>query len=265
MKLNALIRKYKNYLLVAFFIISSIFVVSKVILPQIEEIKAVSADIEKKKEVVANLQTTLNVLNSMTTEEINENFDLSNAALPHGKDLVLIFDELLSASRRAGVELGDLKIRVGDVYSRNKKEEERAPEIGSPALNFSVGAAGGTEELKKFASILYQTVPLTEVVRVSISEDAGEFVANFFYNPIVFKSSGISVPAKPLSEREKELLDQLREWKKNSVSVASDTLSAPNEALDQITVVSPTPLNDPNSSPAPTVSITISSTPDSSN
>ena len=211
-ELNFIYKKHKNPLVPAVLFLAAFFVIFRIILPQWSDIKNVNEEISRKNKSVEALASTLSVLLLTPDEVVNKNYELVTTALPIEKDIILIFNELNTASQKASVKLGGFSLKVGGVYSKQKLPVAGKTISGITYLNILVKASGETEKLKDFASVMHKSIPLIEIKTIDISRKDAQYDSNFFFNPVALRSTKTNLPLTQLDASETLLLKQLSEF-----------------------------------------------------
>lgn len=214
-ELEAIYRKRKKQLLPLVFGFATFFVIFRVVMPQWTDIQDVQSLLTSKGETVDAKEETLRVLNSIPTEQVEDNYKLITTALPLQKDVILIFNELDNASARANVKLGGFSIKVGGIYSAEapKAVSELKSISGVPYLSILVAVSGQSEGLKSFADELYKSIPLVEITSVDIKKNDARYEVNFYFKPVALKPQNAEMVAlKPLTSVENEQIQTLKSW-----------------------------------------------------
>lgn len=214
-ELELIYKKRKQQLLPLVMGFAAFFVIFRVILPQWTDIQEVRELLTTKENSVAAKEETLLLLNSISTEKVEEDYSIATTALPLQKDIVLIFTELNDASIRAGVDLGGFSVKVGDVYSTKKevKVNERAIN-GVPYLNILVNISGPNENLIRFAEELYQSIPLVEIKTMDITKRDARYDVNFFFKPVLLRPlNAQTIALKALTAPENQQITTLKGWR----------------------------------------------------
>lgn len=214
-ELEEIYRKRKHQLLPIIFGFAAFFVIVRIIMPQWEDISTVRLLLTDKETAVQAKEETIRVLNSIATEKVEADYLTATTALPIQKDVILIFTELNDAAARSGVSLGGFNVKVGDIYSTEKKEEPRGKAIeGVPYINILVNVNGENENVRKFADELYKSIPLVEITSIDVAKNDARYDVNFFYKPIALRPQNEQTTAlKALNPQEEQQLRELDEWK----------------------------------------------------
>lgn len=218
-ELKQIYKKRKQQLLPLFFGFAAFFVFVRIVLPQWTDVTDVRILLSDKENAVKAKEETIRLLNSLPTEKIESDYALATTALPLQKDIILIFTELNDASSRAGVTLGGFNVKVGDIYSSEKKETAGSKTIsGIPYIDILVNVSGQNENLRRFAEELYKSIPLVEIKTIDVAKNDARFGVNFFYKPVALRPTSTQITAlKSLSAPEEAQLKELSEWKSNIV------------------------------------------------
>ena len=216
-ELEKIYRKRKRQLLPLIFGFASFFVIFRVVMPQWNDIQDVQSLLTTKGATVDAKEASVTTLNSLPQETVDENYSVATTALPIQKDVVLIYTELNSASNKANVKLGGFSIKVGGIYSaiteKSSPKIERAVN-GIPYLNILVNVTGTNVNLRKFAEVLYKSIPLVDIKSIDIAKNDARLDVNFYYKPIAIKPSNADTNAvKNLSAVELSQLNTLKTWR----------------------------------------------------
>lgn len=252
---NAFYKKHKNTILIVGLLLGGLFVIYQVIMPQFRQIQDNLVKLEEAERKVDTLKETVRVLATISDVELDQYYTLSNVGLPQGKDILLVFNELLAASQKTEITLGDLTINLGDVFARERKETDATtvpPVLGSPAINFTINVEGGVENIRAFAQELYNSIPVVEVLGISVNGERGEINANFFFNPLAQTSTDSEEAAKEFMPTELELINQLQQWSDASKFDSGQVRQAPSDEEEEDIAGTPSP--SPSISPTVTIS-----------
>lgn len=211
--LRLYIRKYRsNFLPVSLFLLS-LFIIYRIIFPQLTTISRVRQDISGAEARVNDLSTSLATLRSLTDADIEEKFKKVNSALPANKDIVTIFTTMTSVASDTDVEVESFTINVGDVYKKNKDQGEQVPaavQTVAPALDIQLGVeASSYENVVQFSNKLQNSLPLSEVKSVSAVNNNGQYKISFFYKPYQVEDLEVQKVIQPLSATEQKQLEGL--------------------------------------------------------
>ncbi len=216
-ELDLLYRKHKKQIVPLVFGFAAVFVVFRIILPQWSDITEVQQLLTSKGEVVKAKQETVDLLNSLPQENVNTNYSVATTALPPQKDIVLLFSELNDASARADVKLGGFTVKVGGVYSATNTNKDTDKSInGIPYLNILISVSGQSDALRKFADVMYKSMPIVEIKNIDIAKNDARYDVNFYFRPIALKAAkSDSTALTNLTPLQISQLKELNSWKGN--------------------------------------------------
>jgi hypothetical protein len=193
---------------------ASFFVLFRIILPQWSDIQDTLQLINSKAEAVQAKEQTIQLLNSLSLENVDADYNLVTTALPIQKDIVLIFSELNSAAAASNVQLGGFTVKVGGVYASDTTTLSANKSLnGIPFLNTLVNVSGSNEDVRKFAIELYKSIPLVEIKNIDISKKDARYDVNFYFKPITVRPNNADNTAlKALTVAERQQLETLKTW-----------------------------------------------------
>lgn len=214
-ELELIYRKHKKQLLPLIFGFVSVFVFFRIIMPQWSDIRDVQQLLTTKSDTVNAKDATVTLLNSLPQEEVDNNYTLVTTALPLQKDVVLIFSELNDAANKADVKLGGFTVKVGGIYSTSKNIAQSTDKSinGIPYLRILINISGKNDNLRKFADVLYRSIPIVEIKNVDITKNDARYDVNFYFKPIALKApSADSTTLTNLTSLEASQLKELKSW-----------------------------------------------------
>ena len=127
--------KYKNQILPITFILLSLFIAFRVILPQFSSISETYTTIESKKQELLTLNSSIKVLENTSDGEISQDLTIATDALPTSKDVTKIFGAMTSAARASNTELNEFSLKVGGVFGKAVGQGDVASTIGVPQVS----------------------------------------------------------------------------------------------------------------------------------
>lgn len=211
--LKIYLHKYKKFLFPGGMGIASFFVLFIIIIPQFQEIGKLNKEIDSKKMNVKNLEESLETISKTGEETVDSDLTTVTTALPSAKDISLVFTVLTSASSLAEVDLTGFSLKVGGVYGGAK--DLSASVTGFPLLSVDVTVkAPSKENLTEFLVALNNKLPLSEVKKISSTDDVSTLELNFYYKPYDLAILANQDKISPMSLSEKKLLEELRDWEK---------------------------------------------------
>ena len=212
---NRIFKKYKKQIFPIVLIGLSVFIVFRVILPQISEITSTSQKISQKKEELVTLSNSVATLSTLNDQNLTSNLKLTTTALPTSKDITKIFSALTSAASAANAELLEFSLKVGGVYGGDSDKSPTRSVIGAPHL--SVVARIGADDadaIVAFAKAVNERLPLSEVKKIEANSAIGTFELDFFYKPADLNLISKQDKVSPISQADQNLINQLNSWDK---------------------------------------------------
>lgn len=212
-ELRQIYRRRKQQLLPLALGFATFFVLFRVVLPQWSDISDAQALLTTKSSTIAAKEASLNLLRSLPDEKVNSDFELATTALPLKKDIVLIYNQLNSVASRVKVQLGGFSVRIGGIYETEKAKPARATVGGIPGINILVSVSGENENIRKFASELYKSIPLVQINDIDVGNKDARYDVVFYYKPIVVLPKNVDTAAlTPLNAVEEKQLEELASW-----------------------------------------------------
>lgn len=217
-ELDFIYRKHKKEILPLIFGFVSVFVLFRIIMPQWSDITDVQSLLTTKNKVVEAKGATVDLLNSLSQENVDNDYILTTTALPNQKDVVLIFSELSDAASKSNVKLGGFTLKVGGIYTTAKNANAAEKSInGIPYLNILVNISGKNENLRKFADIMYTSMPVVEIKSVNIAKNDARYDVNFYFKPVALKAPDAdSTALTSLTPLQTSQLKELKFWKQGN-------------------------------------------------
>ncbi len=213
-ELEAIYRKRKHQLIPIIFGFTAVFVLFRIVVPQWGDIQEVQSLLTSKNKNVKAKSDSITLLNSITQETIDENFNLVTTAIPLEKDVILIFNELNQIATKTSVKLGGFNVKIGGIYSTDKKPKANQKLVnGVPYVNILVNVSGKGAGLRSFADELYKSIPLVEIKSIDITKTGARYDVNFYYKPPALKQDNADgVPLTSLNGTEVKQLKDLKSW-----------------------------------------------------
>ncbi|MBI4092145.1 MAG: hypothetical protein HY427_03015 [Candidatus Levybacteria bacterium] len=205
--------KYKKQILPLTLILLSLFIAFRVILPQFSSISQTNAAIESKRQELETLSNSIKVLETASDDAVSEDLTISTDALPTSKDVTKIFGALSSAASTSNTELNEFSLKIGGVFGKEVSPADTSA-IGVPQVSVVAKVSSSdTSNLIQFAKRLDTTLPLSEIKQIDAVGNLGTFEINFYYKPIDLNLVSKKDKVVPLTQADRNLLNQLAEWK----------------------------------------------------
>lgn len=208
-------QKYRQYFLTVIIILSGIFVVWKITIPQFDEIGKSLSKIDEQKKEIRDLNNTLTLLNSLSEEAIDQDLSTANNALPQAKDILAIYLGILEATSNSGTTLDSFSSKVGTIYKVEGVEEaipgkRQSTKVQNPSISVTTIIKASTiTSFQDFSDEITNILPLADVKKMNYSASEGELELTFFYNEHDFEKFAKTINIQPLSEEQQKLLQDL--------------------------------------------------------
>lgn len=206
-----LYKQYKDFILSFFVIFVSLILVLVSVIPQIKELGNIFGQRETELKKLEILKKNFELLSNLDTGVLDAQFETISSALPQNKDFEGIIYAVERAAQRAGVLLDDFEFQVGDLTNVTATSEE-FPNL-SIKLNIQ---ASNQQQVANFITELSKSVPLAEVLDVSVSDRSTKLSAVFYYKPFPKVELDSYIPLRKLSSEKKQLINELSLWKSHS-------------------------------------------------
>lgn len=210
-------RKLTAEQLIAFALIFLGFgVILFVILPQIDNI-GLQREMNSKKQVkVEELRNSLNVLQSVSAEQVEQDLKLASSALPANKDVISVYTSIASLANFSNVQLRGFTIKVGDLYVKDESAKAEDVDISSatgfPTMDVIVTlSAADQKNLVVFTEELYKNFPIARINTVSAQENESMVEISFYYRPYDLSKIEGSDKLTPYSSEYADIIKILQE------------------------------------------------------
>ncbi|MEK7188231.1 MAG: hypothetical protein AAB685_00070 [Patescibacteria group bacterium] len=205
--------KYKKQILPLTLITLSLFIGFRVIPPQVSSISRTYAAISNKKQELETLNNSIKVLKATSDEDVSEDLAISTDALPTSKDVTKIFGALSSAASASNTQLNEFSLNIGRVFGKEVSPADTSA-IGVPQVSVVAKVSSSTtSNLIQFGQKLDQTLPLSETKQIDAVGNLGTFEIKFYYKPLDLNIVSKKDKITPLTQADRNLLNQLAEWK----------------------------------------------------
>jgi len=180
---------------------------------QVRNILLLNEQANDIKQKVKVLSANVDVLSGIDSVLLNNQLTLAHGALPSEKYFNGILQSVSQASSKAGVDVGDFTIEIGDLSLSNTEIQP----LSSIAINITVN--GDIEGVKRFLKELSHIFPLSEVISVQTGGLGGSRIEVLFYfKPYPLSTLPNTTSVKPLSEKERSSLNVLSSFQNSSAS-----------------------------------------------
>lgn len=230
--LRFLYYRYKDSPYFSLSIISIIFVVCiilifQIIIPQAQSWFSLRDEVIATQERIAVLRANQNFMNNLDRSLLNSQLQVATQALPHEKNFDSILDAISVSALNAGVSLGDFSFQIGNISSSSPSAQVvTGPEKnGLTMVEVTLTVASNIDGTKRFLKEVKEKLPLSEVVHVEGNPQATVVTLRFFQKNLSQISFKKSEPIIPVSDANRQLLQQLNTWQ---VSLPTETTNTPS-------------------------------------
>lgn len=212
-KLFQIYTKYKKQIFPLALLLLSLFIAFRVIFPQFISISETNSVIKDKKQELETLNNSIRVLEATSGDAVSEDLAILTDALPTSKDITKIFGALSSAASASNTELNEFSLKIGGVLGKEVSLAD-ATAIGVPQVSVVAKVSSSdTLSLIQFGQKLDQTLPLSEIKQIDAVGNLGTFEIKFYYKPLDLNIVSRKDKITPLTQADRNLLNQLAEWK----------------------------------------------------
>ena len=204
---------YKDYLVFGSVVAICVLIFLIFVPAQVRNILLLNEQANDIKQKVKVLSANVDVLSGIDSVLLNNQLTLAHGALPSEKYFNGILQSVSQASSKAGVDVGDFTIEIGDLSLSNTEIQP----LSSIAINITVN--GDIEGVKRFLKELSHIFPLSEVISVQTGGLGGSRIEVLFYfKPYPLSTLPNTTSVKPLSEKERSSLNVLSSFQNSSAS-----------------------------------------------
>ena len=224
--LTLLYYRYKDSPVVAFFFIVLIVVIAilliiKMVIPQLQNWFSIREEVSASRERIQTLSANKVFVESVSSSDIENNLKLVAASFPFEKDFPGVLNAISSSAVESGAILDDYSFEVGNLSTKSAELNKET------SLSVQLQLQGTLDVLDSFLNEIYKRVPLSEVVSVEYNEGNAK-VSIVFYYKILPGSLKVNYnkPLSSISPDDALFLQQLEEWRNDSMGVESPPASA---------------------------------------
>lgn len=203
-------KKYKENIITASYVLASLLLIVFVILPQFSTLSVNNAKVAEKEENVKKLLLSSQTVATLSRGDIASDLSTVTAALPEGKDIIILYNAISDAARRANVDITSFSLKVGGVFG-GREENAARPLAGFPSVEVVAHVTSHDyRNVLAFLQYLYDAFPIAEVTKVNLVDTESIFDVNFYYKPYDLASLSRQNIIQPLSVSDSNLLTKLR-------------------------------------------------------
>lgn len=212
--LKILYAHYKKIIIPSFAIFISLFIFIKFIIPQIEGLILIKQETKASYDRVNILKNNLQTLTSLNDSDLDNTLQIVTKALPTSKDFNGILNALSVVSLKTGASLGNFSFQVGDLSVFKDTGGKYL------FLKLSLNVSGDTVIVNNFINAINNTLPLSQIVSVEMSDKNSSMTILFYYKPlppIVYSNKS---PVPTISKKDFSLIEKLSSFNNPSPSLA---------------------------------------------
>ncbi|HRN96510.1 MAG TPA: hypothetical protein PLD54_03640 [Candidatus Levybacteria bacterium] len=191
--------------------------VTAVIIPQIRSIGEQREANSLKQSEVAQLESSLAALNSVSDQRVASDIDVLTSALPANKEVISVFSSIISLATDVGVQVRGFTIQVGDIYDINPEQSQEVDvtsDTGFPSMNVMLTLNSTDQrQIVEFTKQLYKNFPISKINTISAQETNSMLEISFYYRPYDLDTLQNTTVIPGYTNESLELLKTLRELK----------------------------------------------------
>ncbi len=219
--LRLLYYRYKDSPLFAIFIVAlvifvTVFLLVKVLIPQLQNWFSIRDELAATKERIQVLSNNQLYITNASTSDLENNFKIAATALPFEKDFPGVLNAISAASITTGAILDDYSFQVGNLSTKSAELNKQQ------SISLELNMQGSLDVIEGFLNEIYTKLPLAEVVGVSYNEGTAGIRLLFYYKVIPGQINvTYTKPLTPLSPESLLLLEQLSEWRDATTTIST--------------------------------------------
>lgn len=213
MQLRKFLKTYKGLIETIGLILFVIVGFTVGVIPGFKSISAIRSDITTLSNQTKQLQTKLDVLNSVDEEAYAGYLAQLVTAVPQDQSITTLFATLDGVGNETGTSVIDVALaKPGAIASDSaRKQSKEEQEIGSNLLPFSATITGDYDQIRNF---LAQTVSVRRFFRIRSFDlqllDPGHMAVRMamdaFYAPYLTLIGAVDKPVEPLSQKDEQTI-----------------------------------------------------------
>ena len=215
--------RYKDSPIVAFLFILliigiAIVLIVKMVIPQFQNWFSIREEVSASRERIQTLSSNKLFVESVSNSDLEDNLKLVAATFPFEKDFPGVLNAISSSAVESGAILDDYTFEVGNLSTKSAELNKET------SLSVQLQLQGTLDVLDSFLDEIYKRVPLSEVVSVEYNEGNAKVSIVFYYKILPGKLQvNYTRPLLPLSPDDAILLQELEEWRNDSLGVESSS------------------------------------------
>lgn len=210
-------KKYKTHVIPLVLFVLGIFIVLRVAVPQFSAVQEIQHKIGAGEEKLKKLKATFSLIQNEPQEKISSDLSVVKRALPTSKEIITIYLAMSGAAAKTNVAIKGFALKVGDIYQKAGKGQKTASSesrgSNSIAVELSI-ASPNPRNTFEFASLLYKTLPITEVKKIEGTGGDVKLNLSFFYKAPDLSALAATEYVEPLTFSQERTLKDMKEWGK---------------------------------------------------
>lgn len=181
---------YYSFTLFFFVFLTALSLLLFAVVPQVQSLFTLNDEIAESRNKVTILKNNAQFLNSLNTQKLSDDLQITFDALPSEKDFVGIISAINNSAAISGVELDTYNLAIGELATPSAGLEAFFP------LSVDVVVNGDEASVTKFLSTTQEALPLSEIDSIQLEDnEQGSIIASikiiFFFK--VYKNENYSV------------------------------------------------------------------------
>lgn len=210
------IRKYKqNFVPIALYFFG-LFILMKILIPQITQFQAVRKEYQNKSDQIELLKDSVETLSSLDEVSLSDTLSDLERALPREQDATLIVSSINAAALRSDAEIIGYTISPGRIYEKQAEDEvvSTVEKTGTETVPFQElelqVSADGLQNIIDLALEFQELVPISEITKLSASGGEGNFLIKFYYKPFNKEAVSKRDVVTPFKTSDLELITKIK-------------------------------------------------------
>lgn len=209
-------------------------ILTMVILPQIEPVKDVFADLEKTNQELNKFQTKVDELTNITVDSEFDKMTEIDTVLPSYKPLLELLNNLNSAAVQSQTIIENFSLSPGEIATdstlvartRRKQFYDELP------VEFSV--SGTLANVQNFMTLIEQITPISTITNISLNQEVGEdnsvateaslkLITFYFTQPITVT---LTEPLPPIEDEDLIVLAEIKKLIPSNLATQQEVIKS---------------------------------------
>lgn len=207
--LLSLFYENKEMVLPVFAIAVSILLFVIFIIPQLLSFPSRKNLVDAENATLNKIKESEKTLSTANIDLINSQIELAVKTLPEKKTIEEVLGAIFTVASLSNSQIESYQF-IDSVTERASSSKESKNKYKS--IDFSVNIFGDINQTVDFIDQLYKSYPVSSVKDINISEGVASMTISFFYSPFVSGSLDDRTNVRPMSEKEKEAIEEIQSW-----------------------------------------------------